>query len=72
MGGLAWCIGYVRPEFNRDIMITEGMSLGAKVAISEKIVMYLKEWMNDICSIVECGIRSPFSLSRFKAWIIKP
>ena len=48
MGGLSWCIGYVRPEFNRDIMITEGMSLGAKVAISEKIVMYLKEWMNDI------------------------
>lgn len=43
MGGLSWCIGYVRPEFSREIMLTEGMSLGAKVAISEKIVMYLKE-----------------------------
>ena len=43
VGGLSWCIGYVRPEFNQDIMLTEGMSLGAKVGISEKIVMYLKE-----------------------------
>ncbi|KAK8790574.1 hypothetical protein WA171_002096 [Blastocystis sp. BT1] len=43
VGGLSWCIGYIKPEFNRDIVYTEGMSLGKKIAISEKIIVCLQQ-----------------------------
>lgn len=45
MGGLSWCIGYIKPEFNRDIVYTEGMSLGKKIAISEKIIVCLQQYL---------------------------
>ena len=35
VGGLSWCIGYIRPEFNRNIAYSADMSLGKKIAISE-------------------------------------
>ena len=44
VGGLSWCIGYIKPEFNRDIVYTEGMSLGKKIAISEKIIVCLQQY----------------------------
>ena len=44
VGGLSWCIGYIKPDFNRDIVYTEGMSLGKKIAISEKIIVCLQQY----------------------------
>ena len=45
VGGLSWCIGYIHPEYIQDIVYTDKMSLGKKLAISEKITLYLKEYV---------------------------
>ena len=45
IGGLSWCIGYIKPEFNRDIAYSEGMSLGKKIAISENIIKCLIQYL---------------------------
>lgn len=44
VGGLSWCIGYIRPEFNRDIAYSADMSLGKKIAISERIILCLQQY----------------------------
>lgn len=44
VGGLSWCIGYIKPEYNYEIAFTEGMSLGKKIALSERIIDCLKEY----------------------------
>lgn len=41
VGGISWCIGYIRPEFNRDMTYSDEMTLGKKIAISEKIIVCL-------------------------------
>lgn len=43
VGGLSWCIGYIRPEFNRNIAYSADMSLGKKIAISERIIVCLQQ-----------------------------
>ena len=43
IGGLSWCIGYIKPEFNRDIAYSSDMSLGKKISISERIIVCLHQ-----------------------------
>ena len=37
IGGLSWCIGYIKPEFNRDIANSTENTLGKKIAYSDPI-----------------------------------
>ena len=45
VGGLSWCIGYIKPEYNSDISFSEGMSLGRKISLSEQIIECLREFL---------------------------
>ena len=53
IGGLSWCIGYIKPEFNRDIAYSEGMSLGKKIAISANIIKCLIQYFSLSVLLVE-------------------
>ena len=53
IGGLSWCIGYIKPEFNRDIAYSSEMSLGKKIAISERIIVCLHQ----LCFILSLSDR---------------
>ena len=43
IGGLSWCIGYIKPEYNSTISYSEGMTLGNKISLSEKIIACIRE-----------------------------
>ena len=53
IGGLSWCIGYIKPEFNRDIAYSEGMSLGKKISISENVIKCLIQYLYFPALLVE-------------------
>ena len=44
VGGLSWCMGYIHPEYTQEIIYTKEMPLGKKLAVSEKITFFLKEY----------------------------
>ena len=61
VGGISWCIGYIRPEFNRDMTYSDEMTLGKKIAISEKIIVCLIQQLS--LFVMLCRMKYPNRLS---------